>query len=407
MAPQRYLTVLRAPHARRLVAAALVGRLPVGIASLALVLLVREATGSFASAGGVAAAYALAAGIASPAQGRLVDRVGQPLVLVPCAGLNAAALVALVLAANGGANEAVLVGCAALAGAALPPLSACMRALWPVLVGGDEALVGAAFALEAVLVEAFFITGPLLAGLLVAIASPQAAVLVAAGLGVTGTLGFASAPLSRSWRGAPRAPGRAGPLGARGMRTLVISVVPAGMAFGTLEVAMPAFADAHGAAASAGVPLAAMAAGSMAGGLWYGARTWPGPVGRRYVTLSAVFAAGLAPLALASSIPVMAVLAAAAGLALAPVTTCVYLLIDEVAPPGTVTESYTWVITANVAGAALGAALAGAVVEGPGWRWALLGACAGAALASLLARLRRGSLLAAPGRHRDPAAEAA
>ena len=47
-------------------------------------------------------------------------------------------------------------------------------------------------------------------------------------------------------------------------------------------------------------------------------------------------------------------------------------LIGRVAPAGARTEAYTWPVTAFVGGIAVGAAVAGVLVEGPGWRVAFV-----------------------------------
>lgn len=397
MIPGTYRSLLRVPGAPRLVVAALVGRIPIGILALAIVLFVRHQTGSFATAGIVDAGFALCSGITAPLQGRLVDRVGQGAVLAVSATINAAALAALIVVGLAGAGTIALVGLAGLAGAAIPPLSACMRSLWSTMLAGDEDATNAAYSLESVLVEVFFIAGPVLTAVLVSLASPAAAIAVGAAMMLAGTLVFASAPRSRMWRGLTSVDRtRAGALAAPGMRTLVASIVPVGMAFGSLEIAIPAFARGHGNPAAAGYLLAAMALGSLAGGLWYGARRWLGPVAGRYLLLAGLFAVGLAPLSLAGSIPLMAVLMVIAGLALAPVTACAYVLVDRVAPAGTTTEAYTWMITANVMGAAAGSALSGVLVQQSGVRIALLVACAAAGVGALVALSRRTTLFEAP-----------
>ena len=51
----RYARILRTPHVRPLVIAAMVARLPIGMDSLAIVLFLRQRTGSYAVAGVVAA----------------------------------------------------------------------------------------------------------------------------------------------------------------------------------------------------------------------------------------------------------------------------------------------------------------------------------------------------------------
>jgi MFS family permease len=105
------------------------------------------------------------------------------------------------------------------------------------------------------------------------------------------------------------------------------------------------------------------AAGSLAGGLWYGARTWRLPAARRFLLVSGGLAAGLAPLPFAGSLPMFAVLVAVAGLGLAPSTAAAYSLIGELAPEGSVTESYAWQIVGYVFGGACGAWLAGILVD--------------------------------------------
>lgn len=395
---ERYRAILAVPRARRLVVASLVGRFPIGMLALAIVLLVRRHTGSFADAGAVVAVYGLAAGGVGALQGRLIDRFGQRRILIPDGLLCAAGLVAMVAAVRAGAGTAVLALCAALAGATRPPLTATMRGAWMTLLRRDSRLP-TAYAFESVLAEVFFIGGPPAAAGIALATSPALAVLVAAALTVVGTLWFAGSPVSGAWRGEGRAVGRAGALASAGMRTLVVSTVPVGLAFGTLDVAMPAFAAGHGQAAAGGLALGAQALGSMAGGLWYGSRRWSGAIARRYLRLAGVFALGLALPIAAWSLPAMVVLMAIAGLTLAPVVATGTLLLDRLAPAGTATEAYTWVTAATVAGAAAGSALAGAVVQSAGVRWSLVTAtgCALVGWLYLLARRRTlGADVAAP-----------
>ena len=60
------------------------------------------------------------------------------------------------------------------------------------------------------------------------------------------------------------------------MRALLTVLLAFGVAVGIVQVAVPAFADAHGSAATGGLLLAALSAGNLTGGLVYGARSWPG-----------------------------------------------------------------------------------------------------------------------------------
>src|SRR3954447_4362876 len=92
----RYARILSAPHVLALMVAALVARLPIGIDALAIVLFLRERTGSHAAAGIVSAAFALGGGVGAPLSGRLVDRFGHRRVLVPLALVHGGGLTMLV-----------------------------------------------------------------------------------------------------------------------------------------------------------------------------------------------------------------------------------------------------------------------------------------------------------------------
>jgi MFS family permease len=380
-----YSQLLDVPGARGPFVTSAIGRLPLGAAGLAVILLVRATTGSFADAGLVEGAFTIGAGIGLPVQGRLVDRLAQAPVVIPSALGHAAALVAFAVAAHSDASIGVLCALTAIAGALVPPLSPCMRSLWASLLGPERDLQ-AAYALDAIIIELAFIAGPLLAAGLAAAVSPTAAVLVSAALAGGGGLAFALTRASRAWRskGGPRH--WAGPLRSMGIRILAASSLGLGFANGALAIALTAFGAKHGSTEAVGPLISIQAVASMIGGLWYGSRDWAGPVERRYVIALALLAAGFVPLLVASSIAAMGVLIVLAGLTLAPATAIEYVLIDRVAPAGSSTEAFGWVITATVAGAGVGSAVAGAVVNGGhvtlGLLLAVVGTAAGAAAAA-------------------------
>jgi MFS family permease len=78
----RYRAFLAVPGNARLLMSAIAGRLPLGMTSLAILLLVRLEAGSFALAGIAVGAFTLSSAATTPAQGRWVDRVGGPRVLI-------------------------------------------------------------------------------------------------------------------------------------------------------------------------------------------------------------------------------------------------------------------------------------------------------------------------------------
>lgn len=403
-----YRDVLGTRHVPRLLGACVLGRVPGGMAGLALVLLVRDGGGSYAEAGVVTGTLAIATGLAAPVLGRLVDRAGQTRVLLAAGAVNATAFLAIALTADGLGTAATML-LAAVAGASTPPLAPCLRALWSVLVG-DGAGLQAAFALESTVQELIWIVGPMLAVGIAAAASPALAVAVVAVLALAGSVWFAGCSASRSWRptgrpaGAPT--GWAGPLSSTGLRVILGSLALVAVAFGIAEVAMPAFAEGLGSRAGAGALLAVWAVGSMAGGLAYGARTWGRDPARRFTMLVAALAVGMAPLAVAGGWVPMGALLLVSGATIAPTIACGYLLIDRSAPAGTLTEAFTWASTGFMSGAALGNALGGVVVEAGGPGGAFFTACLAATAGAGLARLNRDRLGTRPAAVPHPAVAA-
>ncbi|MEA2272752.1 MAG: hypothetical protein QOI98_1460 [Solirubrobacteraceae bacterium] len=392
MVMSSYARILRAPSVASMIAAAVLARMPFGILSLGLVLFVREQTGSFTVAGAVSGAYALAAAVFSPVQGRLFDRLGPTRVLVPFGIASGLGLIGLVVLGLAHAPAGVLVASGALTGAVTPPISPALRVLLGDILADEAGLVTVAYALDAILLEAVFILGPLFAAVMIALASPAAAILAAVAFMTTGTLWFALVPPARRWRGEVRERHPAGALASPAMRTLLLATIPLGFCLGGLEVTMPAFGREQGSGAIAGVGLAVVSVGSVVGGLFYGSVAHRRPALRDWLRFMFVLPVCFGVLAAAHSVVAMLLLAPLAGVALAPLTTVENALVPGAAPEGTLAEAFTWVITATVFGVAGGSALAGVLVDAAGWRWAQLAVSALGLLGALIAWARRDTL---------------
>jgi MFS family permease len=381
----RYRDLLRVPGVAPLMLAAFVGRMPYGMNILAVILLLRAAGFDYAEVGIITAASGLSVGFAAPVLGRVIDRVGQTKVLLTAAVFTAITGTAFVVAVLEGASATLVTALAFVAGLCVPPVSPSLRSLLPGLVGRDR--LDTAFALDALLLELVFIAGPLLAAVIATAISPQVAFLTGVALQTAGGLGVAASPYSRRWRPEPHEPGtrRAGALRTPGIRVLVLALALTAIALGALEIAIPAFAEEHATRDDAGWLFALLSVGSLAGGLWYGAREWRLPPHWRFIVVTGVLVAGLALVPLAGSMPVFAVVVTLAGLGLAPSTAAAYSLVGDLAPAGAVTEAYSWQIVGYVAGSAVGAWLAGLLVEHSGVVAALACAPMAAALGLLLA----------------------
>jgi predicted MFS family arabinose efflux permease len=383
--------LLRVPGARGPVVASALGSLPIGMYILAILLLAREATGSFAEAGRVSGAFGLANALGAVAQGRLMDRLGQPPVLRVAAAGHALAVAALVVAAERRAPTVALLLCAVAGGACLPQVPAAMRSLWSVLVE-DEERRQAAYAMVAIVFEVSVVAAPALVAAIITVASPAAATAAAAVLASGAALAFAATGASRRWRGEAHAVGWLGPLSAPGVRTVFAALAALGGAIGIVQVAVPAFTAEGGSAETGGLLLAALSAGSLAGGVVYGARSWPGRPATRLALMLTALAGACALLATAGSNLGLGAMLLAVGVLLAPTTIVGSALLDVVAPAGTVTEAFTVMIMGIVAGNAAGNALGGAIVDGPGYETAALASAAIAAAGAATTYARRSSL---------------
>ena len=350
----RYAAVLAQSDLRAAVLASVLGRLPLGLTGLAILLLTQEASGSFAVGGTVAACYTAGLGAVAPALGRLIDRVGPRPALLGCALVFPTALAVLVGTLSRSASLSAAYLCAAAAGASFPPITVCMRTLLRQRLQ-DDRLLAAAYSLESVVIETIFIAGPLLVALFVALASPAAAVLFAAACGCAGPLLFLRSRAIAAWRTEPkRAHSLFGPLADPGFAPLLVVVVCYAGAFGLVEIATTAYATEHGVAALAGVLLGIMSVGSAAGGLIYGSRSWGLPLRRQFPLTLALMGVGVAPLALPAPFAPFALWCLPAGIVMAPALIMQSMLVAKSARAEHSAEAFTWSATSLLAGISLG-----------------------------------------------------
>ncbi|HEY1853649.1 MAG TPA: MFS transporter [Solirubrobacterales bacterium] len=382
-----YRRVLGAPGVLPLALSSVLGRLPIGMAAIGLVLYMHHETGSFAAAGIATAGFTVGVGFTAPLLGRFVDSHG-PGTLVPAAAVSALGLGAVVALGSAGAATPLLVAGACVAGIGMPPIGGVFRHRLPELI--DPADRPTAFAVDSILIEVFFICGPLLAGLLAAVAGPATGLIVAAVAGLAGTSWFTLQlpPHRRDPEAAPRP--RGGALASPSIRVLILAGLPIGASFGALDVALPAFGAAHGSAALGGPFGASLAFGSACGGILYGTRPRAfGPPRVAILRLAALQATLVMPLLLGPSAAAMFPLAAIAGLAVAPLVSVRSELVGEHLLPGTGNEAFSWVSVSVALGASAGSAIAGPLVEAAGWRSGIALACAAPAAGFFLLLARR------------------
>jgi MFS family permease len=334
-----------------------VGRFPLYLITLALVVFTASRDSDYFSAGLLLGGYSLGAAVFAPFVARRADRYGQTPVLLITGVVCPLALISFVYAVSG--SLATQMACVVVAGAATPPISGSIRSLWSAKKGMEQ--VG--LSLETVLGNFFLIGGPLLLSIMLFWASPGAALIVGGLLSGAGAIGFAT---TRASRAHPATPSERDPLGALrsvGLIQVLIVLACAAIGAGIYNVALPAFAADHGNAGDVGLFFGAWGVGGILGGLWYGSRNfrWPAQL---------CFAVGMLVLTAGSVLPVfvwnnwsMGVILILLGAFEAPVTAISYDLINRTARATYVIEAFTWAITVSIAGAALGAQMGGLLIS--------------------------------------------
>ena len=360
---ERYSALLGQPALRSAIAASVLGRLPIGITGLAILMLAQDASGSFGRGGAVAACYVAGLATVAPLFGRLIDRYGPRPILLFSAFAFPAALASLAFALAESAPLWLSFALAATTGGCFPPITVCMRTFFKQALR-DDAMLATAYSLESVVIELIFILGPALVAAFVAFASPAAAVLFAAACGCAGTLLFQRAGALARWRIEPRGePSLFGPLGERGFLPLLAVIVCYASAFGLVEIGTTAYATEAGHPALAGVLLGIMSIGSASGGLVYGSRSWRLSLARQFPLMLAIMGLGIAPLALLSALWPFGLWCVPAGIAMAPALIMQSMLVAKISRPEHSTEAFTWSSTGLLAGVGLGLTLGGALLE--------------------------------------------
>ncbi|WP_020389984.1 MFS transporter [Kribbella catacumbae] len=357
-----YVHLMRRPGARAFFVAGIVGRMPISMLGLGIVILIARESDSYGLAGAVSGVAVVAGALTGPVQGRMVDRFGQRILILAGTVLCTIALAGLLVAVRADAPSWVLYLVSFVAGGTRPQVGSFVRARWTHLLGRGRALQ-TAFALEAVGDEVVFIVGPVLVTALATQVSPYAALAAAGVLGLGGGI----------WLAALRAsdpPGRGKSDGTEKaplpwLSLLLLSIIGLGLGatLGSAEVVTVAFTEEQGQPGMSGVVLAVWALGSLLAGLWYGSVHWRAPVERRLLLGTIALAITLAPLPWVGNILALGAVLFGAGLTIAPTMVAVTACVEEWVPPQRLTEAITWTVTGLLLGVAPGNAAAGHAVD--------------------------------------------
>lgn len=373
-----YRPVLALPDAR---AALLLGffiRVPLFAGGVILTLHVVSALHrSYGAAGLLTTAATIALALSSPWRGRMLDRRGLRRVVVPSLFVQA-----ICWSIAPWVDYWWLMGLAALAGLFAVPTFSILRQVLVAVVPEEQRRT--ALSLDSIGTEFSFMAGPalgvwaatvwhtgwaiflfewlsIIAGIVLAVVNPaiRASVVAAAADGV--------AELRHSEGTAPTT-GAADP--ARSWFSLQVLAVLAASAAATVvlagtDVSIVATLRDMGAQQHIGWVLALWGAGSIVGGVVYGA--WHRSIEAFW--LLAGLAVVTAPVALAANLPTAAVLILVSGLFCAPTITATVDTLTRLVPERSRGEAIGWHGSSMTTGMALGAPLAGFAIDAGGWRW--------------------------------------
>jgi MFS family permease len=381
---RKYRSVFEVSGARSFCAAAFVARMPLAMYALGIVLVISAREGKYGFAGVLSACYVFGNAVGQLLLSILVDRYGQRRLLLPAGAVHLAAGVIFAVMLKTDAPDWSLVLPAVVFGFAYLPFGSLVRARWSSLLDGRPEL-STALSVESVLDEVIFVLGPLIATVLATQADPVLVIYLGGALVTAGSLRLAWLRGTEPPAHPRSADGQASALRSPGMVLVSLASVGMGAVFASAEVSMVAFCGQHGHRGLSGVVLAAIAVGSAAAGLVYGALEWPQSVLQRFRTQNLVFAVLPFVLFAAVNVPVLVVAAFVLGLGIAPALITTFSLIQQIVPARAITEGMSWVGTGLSVGYGAGAALVGGIADAHGARAAFFVVVGSALLTGVLA----------------------
>ncbi len=380
--------------------------------------LVTAVSHSYAIGGLAAGAVGIGSALGAPVLGSLADRRGQRPVLLVAAAVNAAAVIALLVAAyltpdfNAPTDTLAILVTAFLAGASCPQVGPMARVRWMALTTrnvnseGGTAAVGSgsaaasradldtALSYEGTADEITFVLGPALVGILASLVAPWLPLALAAVLTATLVPAFAVHPsqlaVVPAKRKVPAGVGSAraerksavGSVAWLRVAVPVLAMVCMGTFFGATQNALSAFSAQFATAEIAGLLYSVVGLSSAVAAL--SVAYWPQRFGLaiRWVVAAVAMTAFSLLLFLPAGIWPMVIVLFVLGIPVGPVMVTVFSIGGVVAPAGRMATVMTALASGIVAGTALGAYLAGqlAQTQGPAAAFVVSIAASGALL---------------------------
>lgn len=387
-----YGELLRMPGVARILVAQLVARFPGGMLSLGFIIHIERIFDSYGAAGLVLAALSVGQGVSGPLTSRWMGRWGMRPVLILTTAVCAIALSTIAFATLPLWGYMAV---ALLAGLAFPPIQPAVRTIYPKLVPGRQ--LSPLFSLDATAQEVIWILGPVV----VTFVSTQISTVLGIMLSVLFLVGGGAWFIASPELGRVRIPVSKRRFGSVLARPPVILATVVGFlvvgSFAATETGVVAtFGDGS---PEAGIVLAIWSVASFAGGLAFGhLPIGPWALARRV----AVIFAGTLLAAFAWDFWSLSAILVLAGLFIAPTLAVLSTMVSVSVRFSDTAEAYGWVGTGQLIGVAVGAAIAGFVIDGTAPAGGIVTAAAFAAAAAIIAAVFHRALPDLRGREASP-----
>ncbi|RNI17777.1 MFS transporter [Flexivirga caeni] len=361
MSLRPYQNVLRITDARRVLLLGFLLRIPIFSAGVVLTLhVVQTLHRSYAEAGLVAAASTIAIAVSGPWRGKLLDRLGLRRVVLPSLVVSA---VCWAIAPFVG--YWMLLVLATIGGLFVVPTFSIIRQ--GVIAAVPEQQRRTGLSLDGISVELSFMVGPVAAVWLATAFNTRIVLFGLEMLGVlVGVVLYAVNPPLRAAVSETDAAGQVVPRSAwfrAGFLAICAAAAAATIVLGGSDVSIVAAMRDFGAVSSIGIVLVPWSAGSLIGGLVYGAMSRP----VQPFLLLLGLAVATAPMAFATGTWSLAGLALISGVFCAPTITATVDAVSRVVPSVARGEALGWHGSFMTAGSALGAPVAGAAIDSWGF----------------------------------------
>jgi len=367
---QHYREIFAVPGVLGLVISGTIARLTYAMMSIGIITMLVMQTGHYGLAGTVAGTFTLSSALIAPRVAKFVDSHGQRRVLPWVTAFSTLMLLSLVAVAYLAAPAPMLYLLAVLAGT-MPSMSAMIRARWAAMFR-DSHHLHTAFSLDTVLAEITFIVGAPLAIALSSGLFAEAGPLIAVLLQILGVTAFLMQRKTEPKVVAGGGSDGSSVLRTPGLATIVLVLLTMGVMGGTIDVSAVAFANEHHWPTAASIMLAAYALGSILSGLMFGGLRLSISMPKQFFIGTLLTTLTMVPTVFSQTVFALVATLFVAGISYAPTMIVALNIGSKIIAPGRITEGLTWMMTGISVGVAVGAGLAGAVVDHYGARAGLL-----------------------------------